>query len=53
MSKVNFQGSPVELTGELPKVGDIVTAKGVVNVDKDFGSGYSYKIIIENATFSK
>ncbi|MFB1009746.1 MAG: hypothetical protein QMB85_11745 [Sulfurospirillum sp.] len=46
-------GRIVFTSSELPKVGDIVTAKGVVNVDKDFGSGYSYKIIIENATFSK
>jgi len=24
-----------------------------VSVDKDFGSGYFYKIIVENASFSK
>lgn len=46
-------GRVVFTSSELPKVGDIVTAKGVVRVDKDFGSGYSYKIIVENATFSK
>ena len=44
-------GRIVFTSKELPKVGDIVTASGVVNVDKDFGSGYSYKIIVENATF--
>lgn len=32
------------------KVGDIVTAKGVVRTDKDFGSGYSYKVLVEEAT---
>jgi hypothetical protein len=33
------------------KVGDIVTAKGTVRTDKDFGSGYVYKVIVEEATF--
>jgi len=37
---------------ERPNVGDIVTASGVVSTDKDFGAGYFYKIIVENATFS-
>ncbi len=46
-------GRIVFTSKELPKVGDIVTARGIVNVDKDFGSGYMYKIIIENATFSQ
>ena len=31
-------------------IGDIVTAKGIVHTDKDFGSGYSYKVLIEEAT---
>lgn len=35
------------------KVGDIVTAEGIVAVDKNFGSGYVYKIIVENASFQK
>ena len=46
-------GRIVFTSKELPKVGDIVTASGVVSVDKDFGSGYFYKIIVQNATFSK
>ncbi len=32
------------------KLGDIVTAKGVVHTDKDFGAGYSYKVLVEDAT---
>jgi hypothetical protein len=32
------------------KIGDIVTAKGIVRTNKDFGAGYSYKVIIEEAT---
>ncbi len=30
-------------------VGDIVTLEGLVSLDKDFGYGYFYKLIIENA----
>ncbi|MEI8158244.1 MAG: nucleotide-binding protein [Burkholderiales bacterium] len=32
------------------KLGDVVTVTGVVRVDKDFGSGYAYKVLIEEAT---
>ncbi len=32
------------------KVGDIVTFSGIIALDKDFGAGYSYKVIMENAT---
>lgn len=31
------------------KVGDVVTATGVVSIDKDFGAGYAYPVIVENA----
>jgi len=34
-------------------VGDVVTVKGTVNVDQDFGAGYSYKVLIEEATLQK
>ncbi len=34
---------------ELPAVGDVVTIKGTVFKDKDFGSGYKYNVIIEKA----
>ena len=40
-------------TTEEAKVGDIVTAKGMVRTDKDFGAGYSYKVIVEEATLQK
>ncbi len=33
--------------------GDTVTAKGKLVKDKDFGSGYKYDVIMENATVSK
>jgi len=32
------------------KLGDVVTVTGVVRTDKDFGSGYAYKVLIEEAT---
>jgi len=35
------------------KIGDVVVAKGVVHTDKDLGSGYSYKVLIEDATLLK
>lgn len=31
------------------KVGAVVTVTGVVRTNKDFGSGYSYKVLIEDA----
>jgi hypothetical protein len=34
-------------------VGDIVTVKGVLRRDKDFGSGYSYAALIEDAKLQK
>lgn len=36
-------------TSDQVSVGDVVTAKGIVRTDKDFGAGYAYKVIIEEA----
>jgi hypothetical protein len=36
-------------TAAAAKVGDVVTATGTVALDKDFGAGYAYKVIIESA----
>jgi hypothetical protein len=33
----------------LAKVGDVVTVTGTVAVDKDFGAGYAYPVIVESA----
>jgi len=38
---------------EQVKVGDIVTVKGVLSVDKNIGFGYFYPILIENAHISR
>ncbi|HBA92776.1 MAG TPA: hypothetical protein DCZ08_13880 [Anaerolineaceae bacterium] len=40
-------------TKDQAKVGDVVVVKGVVHVDQDLGSGYSYKVLIEEATLRK
>lgn len=36
-------------TMEMFNVGDIVTFEGILSIDKDFGSGYKFSVIIENA----
>jgi hypothetical protein len=33
--------------------GDVVTAKGVLHLDKDFGAGYTYALIVEDAKVVK
>ncbi len=38
---------------ELPSVGDIVTVQGTLSRDKDFGSGYKYAVIMEEAHIKK
>jgi hypothetical protein len=32
------------------KVGDVITVSGTLNTNKDFGSGYKYDVILEDAT---
>ncbi len=36
-------------TNSPARVGDILTVKGIVRVNKDFGSGYTYAVIVEDA----
>jgi len=38
---------------EDPKVGDVVTARGTLYKDKDFGAGYKYPVIVEEGTFQQ
>ncbi len=37
---------------DLPKVDDEVTFKGKITLDKDFGAGYFYDVIMEDATLA-
>jgi hypothetical protein len=34
-------------------VGDVVVVTGTVRVNRDFGSGYSYPVLIEDATVAR
>jgi len=40
-------------TAQTVKVSDVVTAKGTVRNNKDFGAGYVYPVLIEDATFQR
>jgi hypothetical protein len=35
------------------RAGDVVVVKGIVRTDRDIGSGYAYKVLIEEATLQK
>ena len=37
-------------TSATAKLGDVVTVSGVVHTNKDFGAGYSYKVLVEDAS---
>ena len=40
----------VVTTNEIILEGQVVTFQGVVTLDKDFGAGYKYEIIVEKGT---
>jgi hypothetical protein len=40
-------------TGDMVKVGEIVTFSGEITLNKDFGAGYSYKVLMEKASLKK
>lgn len=40
-------------TQELAEVGNVVSFKGKLTLDKDFGAGYSYEVIMEDAALVK
>ena len=43
----------VVTTNDQARAGDVVVVKGLVRTDKDLGSGYAYKVLIEEATLQK
>jgi hypothetical protein len=54
------KSSAAEGTDDLPvttsddvAVGDVVTATGTVVADKDFGSGYTYRVLVEGAKVAR
>jgi hypothetical protein len=48
-SKATKDNDLTVTTDATAKVGDVVTVTGLVSVDKDFGAGYAYPVIIESA----
>jgi hypothetical protein len=40
-------------TADSARVGDVVIVKGTVHTDRDFGSGYAYKVLIEDASLQQ
>jgi len=40
-------------TTNVAAIGDVVLVKGAVHTDRDLGSGYAYKVLIEDATLQK
>lgn len=36
-------------TNDVTKIGDVITLEGTVSLKKDFGAGYFYEVIVENA----
>lgn len=40
-------------TQDAVSMGDVVLAKGIVAVDRDFGSGYTYSLLVEEAKVTK
>jgi hypothetical protein len=48
-SKATKDNDLTVTTDALAKVGDVVTITGIVSVDKDFGAGYAYPVIVESA----
>lgn len=52
-SKARKTDNLVVTSKQLPKVGDVVTVTGTLYNNLDFGSGYRYKVLIQDATLKK
>lgn len=40
-------------TADAAELGDTVLVRGTISIDKDFGAGYNYSVIIENAKLTR
>ncbi len=49
-SAANNTNDVLVTTKDQANIGDILMVKGIVRTDKNFGSGYAYKVLIEDAT---
>lgn len=52
-SQKNKTHNLVITSQDMPAVGDVVSMKGTLYKNKDFGSGYKYDVIVEEATIQK
>jgi hypothetical protein len=43
----------IATSADVAAIGDLVTVNGVIRNDVDLGSGYTYKVLLEEATFTK
>lgn len=43
----------IATSSEVATIGDLVTVKGVIHTNVDLGSGYTYAVLLEQATFSQ
>lgn len=41
------------ISNDVAKVGDVIVVTGTLIMDKDFGSGYFYPLVLENASLTK
>lgn len=41
------------VTGSTASIGDVVMVSGIVKTDRNFGSGYTYKVLVEDAKVTK
>jgi hypothetical protein len=49
-SAVDSSNDLLVTTTQETRVGEVVTVQGIVRTDMDFGAGYAYKVLIEEAT---
>jgi hypothetical protein len=40
-------------TSATAAVGDVIVVRGIIHTDKDFGSGYTYPVVVEDAVIEK
>jgi hypothetical protein len=43
----------IATSAEIAHIGDLVTVSGVLRTDVALGSGYTYKVLLEEAVFSQ
>ena len=43
----------VVTSADIANIGDIISVEGTLAADKDFGFGYRYDVIVENAVLTK